>query len=54
MRAETGRILSRWGDAGWGQIVAEDKHNGHLRDELVDAVAEMCSSGGSPSQHRNG
>ena len=41
MRAETGRILSRWGDAGWGQIVAEDKHNDHFRDELVDAVAEM-------------
>ena len=41
MRAETGRILSRWGDAGWGQVVAEDEHNEHFRDELVDAVAEM-------------
>ena len=41
LRSETGRILSRWGDAGWGQLVAEDKHNGHFRDELVDAVAEM-------------
>ena len=41
LRAATGRILSRWGDAGWGQVVAEDKHNGHFRDELVDAVAEM-------------
>lgn len=27
-RAETGRILSRWGDAGWGQVVADDKHAG--------------------------
>lgn len=41
LRAETGRILSRWGDAGWGQLVAEDKHNCHFSDELVDAVAEM-------------
>lgn len=41
LRAATGRILSRWGDAGWGQIVAEDKHSGHFRDELVDTVAEM-------------
>ena len=41
LRAERGRILSRWGDAGWGRVVAEDKHNGHFRDGLVDAVAEM-------------
>ncbi len=41
LRAKTGRILSRWGDAGWGQTVADDKIQGHFRDELVDAVAEM-------------
>jgi ATP-dependent DNA helicase RecQ len=41
LRAEPGRILSRWGDAGWGQLVREDKHTGRFRDELVDAVAEM-------------
>lgn len=41
LRAEPGRILSRWADAGWGQVVADDKHNGHFRDDLVDAVAEM-------------
>ena len=40
LRAETGRVLSRWGDAGWGQYVAEDKRAGHFRDELVDAMAE--------------
>jgi ATP-dependent DNA helicase RecQ len=40
-RAATGRILSRWGDAGWGQVVAEDKHHGHFSNELVDAAAEM-------------
>jgi ATP-dependent DNA helicase RecQ len=41
LRAETGRILARWGDAGWGRVVADDKHAGHFRDELVEAVAEM-------------
>ena len=39
--AGTGRILSRWGDAGWGTVVASDKDAGRFRDELVDAAAEM-------------
>ena len=41
MDAGTGRILSRWADAGWGGVVARDKSNGRFRDELVDAAAEM-------------
>ena len=41
LRSEIGKSLSRWGDAGWGRIVAEDKHNNHFRDELVDAFYEM-------------
>lgn len=41
LRAELGKSLSRWGDAGWGSIVAEDKHNNFFRDELVDAFIEM-------------
>jgi ATP-dependent DNA helicase RecQ len=41
LQAEEGRILSRWGDAGWGGLVADDKHSGYFRDELVEAVAEM-------------
>lgn len=43
LRAETGRILSRWGDAGWGRIVAEDKHINRFQDNLVNAVAEMVT-----------
>ena len=39
--AETGRILSRWGEPPWGRIVAEDKQQGRFRDELVDAVVRM-------------
>jgi len=43
LQAEEGRILSRWGDAGWGGIVDDDKHSGHFRDELVEAVGQMYS-----------
>ena len=49
LRAETGRILSRWGDAGWGQLVADDKHRGYFRDELVNAVEEMLNDRWKPS-----
>jgi ATP-dependent DNA helicase RecQ len=49
LRAETGRILSRWGDAGWGQLVADDKHNGHFRDAVVDAVAELIRDRWQPN-----
>lgn len=48
LRAGTGRTLSRWGDAGWGQVVADDKHAGHFRDELVVAVAEMVQERWQP------
>ena len=41
LRANVGRVLSRWGDAGYGQIVADDKHSGYFCDELVEAVKEM-------------
>ncbi|EJL8259202.1 TPA: RecQ family ATP-dependent DNA helicase [Vibrio cholerae] len=48
LAAEPGRILSRWGDAGWGQMVADDKHNNHFRDELVDATVEMITKRWKP------
>ncbi len=43
LRHETGRVLSRWGDAGWGNCVAADKQAGRFRDELVEAVVEMLN-----------
>ena len=49
LRAEPGRTLSRWGDAGWGHQVAEDKHHGRFRDELVGAVVEMLRERWRPS-----
>ena len=41
LRAEPGRILARWGDAGWGEVVKRDKPEGRFRDELVSASKEM-------------
>ena len=41
LRAEPGRVLARWGDAGWGTTVADDKRGGRFSDALVDATAEM-------------
>ena len=49
LRAETGRILSRWKDPGWGEIVAIDKREGHFRDELVDAIMEMLNNRWQPT-----
>ena len=41
LRAEEGRVLSHWGDTGWGDLVANGKHDGRFDDQLVNAVAEM-------------
>ena len=41
LRAQEGRVLSRWGDAGWGRTVANNKHAGRFGDELVEAMVEM-------------
>ncbi len=49
LRAEEGRILSRWGDAGWGSMVERFKHEGACRDELVNAVADMIRKRWRPS-----
>lgn len=46
---ESGRILSRWGGAGWGHVVAANKHEGHFQDILVDAVVKMISERWNPS-----
>ncbi|CAH0280023.1 ATP-dependent DNA helicase RecQ [Pedobacter sp. Bi27] len=41
LQSEGTWVLSRWGDAGWGKIVADDKHRGFFREELVSAMGEM-------------
>lgn len=49
LRASEGRILSRWGDAGWGEVVERDKHTGHFSDELVEAVVDMILTRWQPN-----
>lgn len=39
-----GRILARWGDAGWGKLVADNKHGNHFDDLLVKVVVEMIQN----------
>lgn len=41
IRAQEGKVLSRWGDAGWGKNVADSKHSNHFGDDLVNALADM-------------
>lgn len=49
LRAQEGRVLSRWGDAGWGRTVADNKHAGHFSDELVEAMLEMIRERWQPN-----
>jgi len=46
--AQDGRVLSRWGDAGWGKVVADGKHANYFGDDLVEAMAEMIQQRWQP------
>lgn len=50
-RAEFGKILSKWEDAGWGKMVAEGKHKGRFNSELVNAMAEMLEERWAPEPY---
>lgn len=41
LQHEPGKALSRWAEAGWGEIAMHGKRNGHFDDRLVDASAEL-------------
>jgi ATP-dependent DNA helicase RecQ len=49
LRPQEGRILARWGDAGWGRLVRDGKRTEHFGDELVGAVAAMFEERWRPS-----
>lgn len=49
LRAQEGRVLSRWGYAGWGRTVADNKHAGRFSDELVEAMIEMIQQRWHPN-----
>ncbi|HOJ05707.1 MAG TPA: RecQ family ATP-dependent DNA helicase [Bacteroidota bacterium] len=45
LRMQRGRALSRWGDAGWGDMVRRGKYlDGHFHDDLVAAAVRMLRS----------
>ncbi|MCK5894355.1 MAG: RecQ family ATP-dependent DNA helicase [Endozoicomonadaceae bacterium] len=48
LRAETGRVLSRCGDAAWGRLVKECKKQDFFTDELVNAMVEMIQQRWQP------
>jgi len=48
LQGEEGRILTRWGDAGWGNLVKDCKHNNYFSNELVDALVEMIKERWKP------
>jgi ATP-dependent DNA helicase RecQ len=41
LRGEEGRVLSRWGEPVWGELVSRGKAEGRFDDELVDAAADL-------------
>lgn len=41
--AQRGRVLAYWMDAGWGDLIKENKGNGCFCKELVDAMAGMIA-----------
>ncbi|OCQ99369.1 ATP-dependent DNA helicase RecG [Nostoc sp. MBR 210] len=42
LKAEAGRALSLWGDAGWGELVKQGKYkDNHFDDALVQGMLEM-------------
>lgn len=44
LRGEPGRILSRWGEPVWGELVAKGKAEGRFADDLVTASAELIET----------
>lgn len=44
LRGEPGRILSRWGEPVWGDMVAKGKSEGRFADDLVTASAELIQT----------
>jgi len=53
LQHESGRALSRWGEAGWGEIAMHGKRNGHFDARLVDASAKLLLHRWQPEPYPN-
>jgi ATP-dependent DNA helicase RecQ len=50
VRAEEGRVLCMYGDAGWGEAVARGKYEtGRFGDELIEAAADLIEKRWKPN-----
>jgi len=47
-QGEEGRVLCKWGDVAFGDLVREGKRVGHFSDRLVDAAAELIHARWKP------
>jgi ATP-dependent DNA helicase RecQ len=47
-QAREGRVLCKWGDAPFGDLVREGKHAGRFSERLVDAAAELIRARWKP------
>ena len=41
LRGEDGRVLSRWGEPVWGELVTQGKAQGRFDDELLTATVDL-------------
>lgn len=49
LKAEEGRVLSVWGDAGWGRLVKRGKYQDeYFHDKLVEGAREMIQNRWNP------
>jgi len=49
LRAQPGKVLSIWGDGGWGELVGQGKYReGEFADDLVTACADLIQKWSPP------
>jgi ATP-dependent DNA helicase RecQ len=48
LQHEPGRALSRWGEAGWGEVAMKGKRAGHFDSRLVGASADLINQRWQP------
>jgi len=49
LRAQPGKVLSIWGDGGWGELVGQGKYReGEFADDLVTACVDLIQKWSAP------
>lgn len=50
LRGEEGRVLARWNEPVWGELVARGKEQGRFDDELVEAAVDLIRNRWVPAR----